>query len=144
MFFQYQKTCLVTEKRQIRCNDPAARTLVTVRKMKPADLSRALQITRLSPGSSIPSVQHQHLWPYSSKQLHTLQWNICEASAPFTATAHGLESSLLKQTPSPPGTSHHCRNSTWCDLELHSSLLPNQPGCLIEMWQAPYRKGVIM
>lgn len=110
MFFQYQKHAWSLRKGKIGCNDPAARTLVTARKMKPADLSQALQITRLSPGSSIPSVQHQHLWPYSTKQLHTLQCNICEASVPFTATAHGLESSPLKQTPSPPGTSHQFRN----------------------------------
>lgn len=62
------KMWLVTEKRQIRCNDPGARTLVTVRKMKPAAVSQAFQITEAQP------------WQHNT--------NISDLTAPNSCTLH--------------------------------------------------------
>lgn len=45
MCFLSSKLCLVTEERQFQFNDPGARTLVTVGKMKSAGMSQAFQVT---------------------------------------------------------------------------------------------------
>lgn len=139
------KMCLVTEKRQIRCNDPGARTLVTVRKMKPAAVSQAFQITEAQPWqqhslSTTPtSVTLQHRTAAHSAVEHL--WSKC------TIYSHGWwTSELIPETDSKSSwhLSHHCRNTSLMQPGASSIPASNQPGCLIETWQVPYRSWPIM
>lgn len=125
--------CLVTEERQMGCNDPGARTLVTARERKPADLSQAFQITKAQPWqqhslSATPtSVTLQHQTAAHSAVEHL--------GSKCTIYSHGpWTSELIPETDSKSSwhLSQHCRNTNLMQPGASPILLFNQPGCLIE------------
>lgn len=91
MFFQHQKCAWSLRKGRLAVMTQEPGHLSQWGRWSLQTCHRHFRSPRLSPGSSIPSVQHQHLWPHRTKQLHALQWNSWGASVPFTAMADGLQ-----------------------------------------------------